>query len=50
MFEEARYIQNSFSITFKRDSQIRRKANLFEDLLKEKFEFRGVPGTPYSTW
>jgi hypothetical protein len=38
MFEEAKYIQNSFSITFKRDSQIRRKANLFEDLLKEKLQ------------
>lgn len=40
MFEEARYIQNSFSITFKRDPQIRRKANLFEDLLKEKLQGR----------
>ncbi len=38
MFEEARYIQNSFSITFKRDPQIRRKANLFEDLLQEKLQ------------
>jgi hypothetical protein len=38
MFEGPRYIQNSFSITFQRDSQVRRKANKFEDLLHEGFE------------
>jgi hypothetical protein len=38
MFEEPRYIQNSFSIAFHRDIGIRRRANQFEDLLREKFE------------
>lgn len=38
MFEQVRYIQNSFSINFARRSDIRRKANDFEDALKEKLE------------
>lgn len=38
MFEEPRYVENSFSITFQRDSAVRRKANKFEDLLREGFE------------
>ena len=38
MFESPRYIQNSFSVTMERQSEIRRRANDFEDLLKEKTE------------
>jgi hypothetical protein len=38
MFDQARYIQNSFSITFNRYSAIRRKANEFEDLLNSRFD------------
>ncbi|MCX5974902.1 MAG: hypothetical protein NTU59_09620 [Coprothermobacterota bacterium] len=34
MFEEPRFIQNSLSIVFPREMQIRRRANDFEDLLK----------------
>lgn len=37
MFDQARYIQNSFSITFNRYRAIRRKANEFEDLLNSRF-------------
>ena len=36
MFESPRYIQNSFSVTMERQVDIRRRANDFEDLLKEK--------------
>lgn len=35
MFENPRYLQNSFSIAFPRQSNIRRRANEFEDKLKE---------------
>ncbi|HEC62172.1 MAG TPA: hypothetical protein ENI27_07955 [bacterium] len=38
MFESPRYIQNSFSVTMERQSEIRRRANDFEDLLKAKIE------------
>lgn len=38
MFESPRYIQNSFSVTMDRQLDIRRRANDFEDLLKEKTE------------
>ncbi len=38
MLESPRYIQNSFSVTMERQSEIRRRANDFEDLLKAKIE------------
>jgi len=38
MFEKARYIQNSFNITFPRRIDIRRKANDFEDTLRGSLE------------
>jgi hypothetical protein len=38
MFESMRYIQNSFSIAFQRQPQVRRLANNFEDILKNNFE------------
>ncbi len=38
MFDQTKYIQNSYSIAFPRYSQIRRRANEFEDLLKDQFE------------
>ena len=38
MFEQARYIQNSFAFNFAKRSDIRRKSNEFEDVLKEKLE------------
>ena len=38
MFKSPRYIQNSFSLTMERQLDIRRRANDFEDLLKEKTE------------
>jgi hypothetical protein len=37
MFGKEKYIQSSFSITFPRYSEIRRRANEFEDILKEQF-------------
>jgi len=37
MFEIEKYIQSSFSITFPRYPGIRRRANEFEDILKERF-------------
>lgn len=36
MFEEPRFIENSFSITFNRQLDIRRRANDIEDFLKSK--------------
>ena len=38
MFEPEKFIQNSFAIAFPRCPDIRRMANDFEDLLKEKFK------------
>jgi hypothetical protein len=38
MFETARYVQNSFAITFPRCRDIRRKANDFEDFLQTHLE------------
>jgi hypothetical protein len=38
MFEQTKYIQNSFAINFARRLDIRRKSNEFEDVLKEKLE------------
>jgi hypothetical protein len=38
MFETARYVQNSFAITFPRRHDIRRKANDFEDFLQTHLE------------
>jgi len=38
MFEATRYLRNSFSITFARQSDVRRKANNFEDALMEKLQ------------
>ena len=37
MFDKPRYIQNSFTIVFPRQSTIRRKANEFEDRLKGRY-------------
>jgi len=38
MFQRTRYLRNSFSLTFPRQPDIRRKANDFEDALKEKLQ------------
>lgn len=38
MFEQARYIQNSFTVTFARQPDVRRKANHFEDLLRGQLQ------------
>jgi hypothetical protein len=37
MFEQPRYIQNSFSVLFPRQKEIRRRANEFEDMLKKQY-------------
>lgn len=38
MFGATRYIQNSFSVSFSRYPEIRRRSNEFEDLLKTNFQ------------
>ena len=37
MFENAKYIKNSFNIFFSRQPEIRRRANDFEDKLKGRY-------------
>lgn len=38
MFEQAKYVENGFSVTFPRQIDIRRKANDIEDILKSSLE------------
>ena len=37
MFEQTKFVNNSFSLVFPRQPQIRRMANEFEDRLKERY-------------